>query len=288
MKKQFKFGIIIEDVKEGLLVKQYEKKYIARNWKITKEVIDMISLCLDSGMRWMIRENHPKRSNLFPNKKGVVYLAFSPTKENQWSLAIDTFNPNSKKFRFGVFNGKYRTQFDKYKVPYKFERRNKTQGHMEVSREKLFMAIKTLSKLDHSVLFFNKKQIQAEGFIQETDMQRYLILNWKKTPFSKYDLIGDEYPVTSGRNTKRIDLFGYYKKSNTYIIIELKKHEANQDALEQVNNYYKILKKKIEFKKSKFCKVLIAERIAKDIKIKATEKKIDTYEMNWPGLFKKI
>ena len=28
MKKQFKFGIIIEDVKEGLLVKQYEKKYI--------------------------------------------------------------------------------------------------------------------------------------------------------------------------------------------------------------------------------------------------------------------
>ena len=288
MKKIFKFGITLEDVNEGILVKQYDTAYIARNWKITKEVIEMVDACLESGMRWMIRSNHPKRSNQYPNKKGVVYLAFSPTRDNQWSMAIDTFNPNTNKFRFGIFNGKYKNQFDKNKISYNFEGRNKNSGHMMIDRDKLFSTIKKLAVMDHSILFFDKKNIKSDGFIAETDMQRFMILNWQKTPFKSYEFIGDEYPVRIGRNPERIDLLGFKKKTKTFIVIELKKNEALKKDLGQVLGYCNDLKNKKEFKNFKIKPVLIAERISKDVKENANKDNIDTYELNWPGKFSKI
>lgn len=288
MKKKFKFGITLEDVENGILVKQYDIAYIARNWKITKEVIEMVDTCLESGMRWMIRSNHPKRSNQYPNKMGVVYLAFSPTRDNQWSMAIDTFNPNTNKFRFGVFNGKYKTQFDQNKISYNFEGRNKNSGHIVVERDKLFSTIKKLAVMDHSVLFFDKKKIKSDGFIAETDMQRFMIINWKKTPFSSYEFVRDEYPLSRGRNSKKIDLLGFNKKTKTYVVIELKKNEALKKDLCQVLGYCNTLKAKQEFKKFKLKPVLITERISKDVKENANKYKIDTYELNWPGKFSKI
>ena len=289
MKKNFRFGITLEDCPEGIIVKQDQISYIARGWQITNEVIEMVDCCLDAGMRWMIRENHPQRGNLCPNKQGVVYLAFSPTRENHWSMAIDSFNSKRLTFGDGVFNGKYHSQFNKYKIPFHFEKRNKSSGHLIVKRNNLFLAIKKLIILDHSVLYFKKKErVNNIGFILETDIKRFIILNWKKTPFADQELIRDEYPVTNGFNPERVDLLAFNKKSKSYSVIELKRAEALIGDLDQVEGYCKKLKEKNEFKNYSFDPVLIAERISDKIKQKASQKKILTYEIKWPGKFLQI
>ena len=157
MKKEFRYGIILEDYPEGILVRQHSDSYIARGWQITPDVQELVDSCLDAGMKWMIRIGHPLPKNLYPNKKGVVYLAFSPTRENHWSMAIDSFNLKTLKFSHGVFNGKYKSQFNKHKIPYQFEKRNKKAGHLVVRRDDLFFVIKKLFILDHSVLLKLKK-----------------------------------------------------------------------------------------------------------------------------------
>ena len=287
MIKKFKYGIKLEDTDEGILVSQYDVSYIARGWKITRDVIELVNCCLNAGMRWMIRDNHPKRSNLFPNKKGVVYLAFSPTRENHWSMAIDSFRINQLNFKEGVFNGKYHSQFNRFKIPFQFEKRNRESGHLVVKREDLFSAVQKLNILDHSVLFFKKKNY-TEGFTHETDIQRYMILNWSKTPFSNQELIGDEYPISSGRNSKRIDLLGFEQNSKSYSVIELKRAEPNVSSLSQVEEYCEILKKKNEFINHSFIPILIAERISERVKQEAVRKNILTYEISWPGKITKI
>ena len=52
--------------------------------------------------------------------------------------------------------------------------------------------------------------------------------------------------------------------------------------------YCKKLKEKNEFKNYSFDPVLIAERISDKIKQKASQKKILTYEIKWPGKFLQI
>lgn len=125
MRTKFDFGIELEDTAHGLLVRQYDEAYVARNWRLTSSVVELVETCLGSGLRWMIRTDHPRRNSRWPNPRGVVYLAFSPTEDDQWSLAIDSWRSNRDDYGRAVFNGKYQTQFFQHDIPFDFEKRNK-------------------------------------------------------------------------------------------------------------------------------------------------------------------
>ena len=138
--KRFDLDLEVEQLAEGLLIRQGGEAYVARNWQLTPATEELIQTAVASGLGCMIREDHPRRNARWPNTRGVVYLAFSPGSTGQWSVAIDTFNLRRGTLGFGVFNGKYHEQFLRAGIPFVFEGRNNRQYPTEVSSRKASVA----------------------------------------------------------------------------------------------------------------------------------------------------
>lgn len=144
----------------------------------------------------MIRVDYPRCNARWPNRRGVVYLAFSPSEHQQWAVAIDTIRPASRDFGHGVFNGKYHEQFVSLRLPFTFEKRNKGAGHLVVSREHVLPTLAALRKFDHRVLDLGRAKRNHAGFATEYEIQQAVLNHWTETPFAtRYGVIQDEYPV---------------------------------------------------------------------------------------------
>lgn len=152
--KSFRNDIVLVQMGNGLLVTQGNKGYVARNWEMSTSTEELIETAITAGFGCMIRQGHPRSDNLWPNENGVVYLAFSRDETFQWSLAIDTFNANTRDYGHGVFNGKYHEQFKNAGIPFVLERRNPKAAHLEVDRELVLPTIETIRDFDHTVLAY--------------------------------------------------------------------------------------------------------------------------------------
>lgn len=153
--RAFDGGIVATDLDDGMLVRQGGEAYVARNWQLAPATIELIRTATSLGLGCMIREDHPRRNARWPNRRGVVYLAFSPDPTGQWSLAIDSFVPRRGDYGAAVFNGKYHTQFVRAGLAFTFEKRNRASGHLVVAREQVIPTICALSAFDHGVLALN-------------------------------------------------------------------------------------------------------------------------------------
>ena len=284
MRTKFDFGIELEDTAHGLLVRQYDEAYVARNWRLTPSVIELVETCLGSGLHWMIRTDHPRRNSRWPNPRGVVYLAFSTTEDDQWSLAIDSWRSNRDDYSRAVFNGKYQTQFFQHDIPFDFEKRNKGAGHMEVARELVIPTIRKLGTFDHNVLQMFRPQPDTEGYGTEYDIQRDLLVNWTQTVLAQegYNVVQDEFPVDGGLTSRRIDILSQHPSSQAWLIVELTRAEANHAAVAQVADYLRALGTKDEFNSGRLEGCLIAERIPEPIAKACEAEGIRAYEINWP------
>ncbi|MDO9524865.1 MAG: endonuclease NucS [Gemmobacter sp.] len=282
-KRTFSNGVIVEDVQNGLLVSQAGEAYVARNWRLTPAVEHLIETAFAAGLSCMIREDHPRRNARWPNDRGVVYLAFSPNTDGQWSLAIDTFRPGAGDFGFGVFNGKYQTQFNAAELPFVFEGRNKGAGHLVVARDHVIPTLKALAAFDHSVLGLNRTPHQGEGFTTEYGIQRQILTNWRRTPWAtRYDVLQDEFPVDRGLTSRRIDILARDRVTGDWLVIELKRAEAHPSAVQQVEGYLVALGRRDEFAHGRLDGVLVAERLPQDVREKAQSAGIAGYEIAWP------
>lgn len=284
MRAKFEHGIELEDTEQGLLVRQHDQAYVARNWRLTPPVVELVETCLSAGLVWAIRKDHPRNNSRWPNSRGVVYLAFSPTPDFQWSLAIDTWKPNRGDFGFGAFNGKYQTQFLQHGIPFRFEKRNKGAGHMEVDRELVLPTIRKLATFDHGVLQLFRPQPDAEGYGTEYDIQRDLLINWAETVFAQegYGVVQDEFPVDGGLTSRRIDILSQHPSTQDWLIIELKRAEAAPAAVAQVADYLLALGRKDEFNGGRLEGCLIAERISDPVASACRAEGIRAYEISWP------
>jgi len=287
--RPFANEIEIEEVDGGLLVHQCGEAYIARNWDLTPQVEHLIETALSSGLTCMIRNDHPRRNARWPNPRGVVYLAFSPTPDDQWSLAIDTYSVARGDYGHAVFNGKYHEQFLATGLPFEFEKRNKTAGHLVVSRDRVIPTLEHLAEFDHSVLALNRKPHTGDGFTTEYVIQREMLLNWTKTPWSaRYDIYQDEYPLDGGLNSRRIDILARDRVNGDWLVIELKRAEAKTGAVHQVSDYLLALGRMDRFAHGQLNGVLIAERIPGDVRSIARSENIDMYEVSWPLKLKQV
>lgn len=281
--RTFAAGIEVKEIAEGLLVKQADQAYVARDWRLTAPVEALIETCVACGLSCMIRDDHPRRNARWPNTRGTVYLAFSPSPELQWSLAIDTFRPARGDYGFAVFNGKYREQFERMRIPFVFEGRNKGAGHLVVQREQVIPIIEALADFDHSVLALNHSSHDGEGFTTEYVIQRKIMENWQHTPFAgRYDIVQDEFPVDGGLTSRRIDILARDRATGDWLIIELKRAEARVEAVQQVEDYLLALGRRDDFAFGKLNGVLIAERIPPKVRTAASHAEIAAYEILWP------
>ena len=290
-RREFPNGIVLEEVEEGLLVQQGTEAYVARNWCLSTPVIELVEVAMAAGLSRMIRNDHPRRNARWPNRRGVVYLAFSPSVHQQWAMAIDTIRPTSGDFGRGVFNGKYHEQFVTYGLPFTFEKRNKGAGHLVVAREQVLPTLAALGEFDHQVLDLGRTERKHAGFRTEYEIQRAILNHWEKTPFAtRYVIERDEFPVDGGLNSRRIDVLARVPQSDDWLVIEIKRAEANLDAVRQVEEYLLALGQKDEFAlgKRKLEGVLIAERISVAVRDAALRAGIAAYEITWPATLRRI
>jgi len=276
-------GISVEELEDGLLVSQYNQAYLARRWRLTKNTIDLIEAATSAGLRWMIRDGHPQAHSLWPKGRGRVYLAFSPTREQQWSLAVDRLTADKSDFGIAVFNGKYHQQFLDADFPFRFEKRNTTSGHLEISRDHVFDAIALLKNFDHSVLYLSRKPSDSIGFTTEYDIQRSLILNWNRTALAKtFAIYGDEIPLTSGLNSRRIDILALSRDKQSWLVIELKRASATLDAVDQLSGYVTDIGLNPEFSGLPVYGMLIAERLPPLVRAKLKALGLAGGEISFP------
>ncbi len=282
-KKMFQYDIELEEIAEGVLVKQNSEAYVARGWQLTGPVVELVETALRSGLNWMIREEHPRRNSRWPNTRGTVYLAFSPTREQQWSLAIDTFSKSKGDFGFAVFNGKYHEQFVRHDIPFKFEARNKGAGHLVVERQSILPTIRQLADFEHNVLDLGRSNSSHTGFSTEYDIQRQLLERWDETPFSEnFEIVQDEFPVDGGLTSRRIDILARGIRREDWLIVEIKRAEAKQVAVFQIEDYLLALGRKDEFAFGQLKGALVAERIPKKVREAAINASVEAYEITWP------
>ena len=280
---KFKNGIELRDVDSGLLVKQFGDAYVARNWQLTDRTVKLVRTAIESGLRWMIREGHPRANALWPSGRGTVYLAFSPTRENQWSMAIDRFSRSRGDFGAAVFNGKYHEQFVQHGVAFEFEKRNRTAGHMVVASNHVLRTLRLLRKLDHRVLYLGRSNKTIEGFATEYDIQRALLFDWRNTVLSeRYDVITDEFPVDLGQNPRRIDILCRDRDSDDRLVVEIKRAEASLDAIRQIKGYLRALNRRTDFRGIPVAGALVAERIPLAVRKEAKRSGIFAYEVSYP------
>ena len=156
---------------------------------------------------------------------------------------------------------------------------------MEVARHKVLETIRKMSNFDHSVLYKNKSSEPINGFSTEYDIQRSLLLYWAKTPFAKdFTIVGDEVPINlAPRNSARTNLGDRYsskgKKRDEYLIIEIKRAKATEEALKQISGYLSALKKREDMSLALLKGCLIAERIPKNIVSFAGQLGFTSYEI---------
>ena len=287
--RSFTNGISLGELSDGLLVRQGDEAYVARNWRLSPTVEELIETAIDAGLGCMIRDDHPRRNSRWPNPRGVVYVAFSPASTLQWSLAIDTSNPKTGNFGFGAFNGKYHEQFLAAGIPFKFEGRNKTAGHLVVQRDLVMPTLQALATFDHSVLAMNRTAHNGHGFTTENVIQRSLMVGWADTPWGeRYDIIQDEFPVDGGLTSRRIDILARDCRTGDWLIIELKRAEANVAAVRQVEDYLLALGRRDDFAYGAFRGVLVAERMPTAVKDVAARSGVELYEIEWPLTLKRV
>jgi len=267
----------------GLLVQQGSEKYLAKKWRISPATEELIRTAIGAGFGCMIRNDHPLRSSRWPATKGAVYLAFSPTPDDQWSVAIDSFNPVRADYGVAVFNGKYQAQFREAGLPFTFEARNKGSGHLVVARQNVIPTLKALTTFDHSVLALNRATHNGEGFTTEYVLQHKILENWAETPWAaRYDVVRSEYPVDGGLTSRRIDILARDRISGDWLIIELKRAEASIAAVQQVVGYLLALGKQEAFDQGRLDGVIVAERIPSDVLVAAENEGVTAYEAKWP------
>jgi hypothetical protein len=286
---QFPGGIEVKDVEQGLLVRQGDEAYVARNWQLSSATEELIGTAIDAGLGCMIRDDHPRRNARWPNKRGVVYLAFSPTPAVQWSLAIDTFHAGRGDYGFAVFNGKYQAQFTGAGIPFTFEGRNKGAGHLVVARQEVISTLKSLANFDHTVLALNRTTHQGEGFTTEYVLQRQILTNWAKTPWAeRYDVVQDEFPVDGGLTSRRIDILARDRQTGDWLIIELKRAEASIAAVHQVVSYLLALGGQDKFAHGRLDGALVAERVSPAVRTAAENEGVAVFEARWPHWFVQV
>ena len=152
--KLYDNGIELWEIREGLLVRQSDEAYVAKDWRNNPNTDELVRTSLSCGFNWMIRNTHPNERNRWPDGEGTIYLAFSPTRTCQWAFAISSLSTTREDFSDTAFNGKYREQFDQANLEYKFRPRPTPHGDLMVKRDNVFETIKHISDFNHSVLNF--------------------------------------------------------------------------------------------------------------------------------------
>lgn len=79
-------GLKVSEVSRGLLVEQRGDAYVAKNWRLSSSVIDVINRALHYGLISLIQNGQPQTSKREPTGDGAEYLSFARRPNEYWIM----------------------------------------------------------------------------------------------------------------------------------------------------------------------------------------------------------
>jgi hypothetical protein len=215
----------IQEIDAGLLISQAGRSYIARRWRLTKDVVNVIEMAIKSGLVNLIQNGHPQESKLLPNGDGADYITFSDDPNHRWVFVLDMDSaPSQSKLQKVKFNKKYKHYLRDQGISCPPEWR---------SPQELVVNVSDLRRaLDATKLFWSslgqKSGVGAERgqhayFVDEEDLHSHIFQNWNECPLSDTLMmpISKHLIGSVAARIGEIDLLTTDRRGNTFVI-ELK------------------------------------------------------------------
>lgn len=83
---------MLEEIDGALQITQDGRTYLARNWKLTDELVDVIEIALSHGLTALWRKNHPRDAFCDHGSRfevGSHHIGFSRNHNESWVFVAD-------------------------------------------------------------------------------------------------------------------------------------------------------------------------------------------------------
>ena len=238
--------LFITEQNEGLLISQNNKTFLARKWKLTQEVRDIIELSIINGFSKLWVEGHPKGDTSH-------YICFSRSHSKPWEYLIggEAKPPNVNMI---TVNATHRKLLETSNVNFHWQNFGGKHLFLSPKIEMLELLISEISKVPHESFIPSPRQsgtkIKRSGFRKENELEEFI---FNKLTALGYLVYRQPRFITNNEleSDSKPDII-LEEKNNVYII-ELKLNAAHIADLNQLNRYLnnKDLKEKFSEKKIK-------------------------------------
>ena len=245
-----KNDLFITEQDEGLLIAQNNKIFLARKWKLTQEVHDIIELSLNKGFSKLWVEGHPKGDTSH-------YICFSRSHSKPWEYLLggEARPPNVKMI---TVNNTHRKLLESSSVNFHWQNFGGKHLFLSPKIEMLQLLISEISKVSHESFLVSKKSvgtnIKQSGFRIENELEEYV--------FNKF--ISNNYLVHRQHRFKTNNELESDSKPDIILedndrvyIIELKLNSAHIADLNQLYRYLNNKKLKDKFSGKEIIGILL-------------------------------
>ncbi|MBI5376409.1 MAG: DUF91 domain-containing protein [Candidatus Schekmanbacteria bacterium] len=231
-----KYDLTIEQVDRGLLISQGGDAYVAKEWRLTQQVIKIIEIALQNGLVSLIQNGHPQPSKREPMGDGAEYLSFGRVPNELCLMVLNKNSPTNPNSRTDVkkvlFRKHYRHVLKQSDIPFEVEK-YRNASNIEVPVDYVEKAIKAcLPYLDIHAPRKGRRGHPEKypGFSEEADIERWLMENLDEHSLGrKIRVIDRQVRVETGL----IDILLQDKVSEGLIIFEVKQGRAQPIHVEE-------------------------------------------------------
>lgn len=228
----------IEAEERGLKIQQCGEAYLAKNWRLTNEVIGIVETAVKFGLTSALQQRHPQAAKRYETGETVEYISFSLSPTDYWVFAVDDQCSPSWKVRDEcyrvIFKRAYRAPLRAAGIATEVEWRS--PQNIFVARNNLEDALRACEPYFSALSPMKGGRLlkgQVPGFVDEDDLHRALLIHWKSTPMGKIaENVASEVQIPSGR----IDLMGTSNGTGDIVIAELKQ-VADETEVDQLERY---------------------------------------------------
>ena len=164
--------LIIEEP-NGLLISQDNKTFLARKWKLTDKVIEILNISIKSGFSKLWVDGHPKGETSH-------YICFSRTHSKPWEFLIggEANPPNVKCI---TVNNTHRKVLDDATLGFHWQNFGGKNLFLTPTNEMLSKLIKVIKNIPHGEFKINKNyksitnsKLNKVGFRNEQELETFI------------------------------------------------------------------------------------------------------------------
>ena len=165
-----KNNLLIKEQTYGLLISQNNKTFLARKWRLTQEVREIIKLSLNKGFNKLWVEGHPKGNESH-------YVCFSRSHSKPWEFLIGA-EAKPPDIKMITVNNTHRKLLETSNLNFHWQNFGGKHLFLSPKIKMLELLISEISKVPHKSFVSSFKSIgtsiRPSGFRVENDLEEYV------------------------------------------------------------------------------------------------------------------